>query len=137
MSESTSAELPAELEEMIERHMGRLREANRWSSAAAARAATTGEFVAAGARREAAEAGGELLGGPASGASSAQADPLVVRDVAGQSDRLHAELRGEADAVLQRMDALLLAELPAAQRAAVIDARHWWTGYVDRLARLD
>ncbi|MEU6748904.1 hypothetical protein ABZ914_22015 [Spirillospora sp. NPDC046719] len=137
MSESTSAELPAELEEMIERHMERLREANRWSSAAAARAVSTGEFVTAGARPEAAEAGGGLLGGPPSGASSTQADPRVVREVAGESDELHAELRREADAVLQRMDALLRTDLPAAQRAAVIDARRWWTGYVDRLARLD
>ncbi|MGI5326674.1 hypothetical protein [Actinomadura nitritigenes] len=137
MSESTSAELPAELEEMIERHMERLREANRWSSAAAARAVDTGEFVAAGARREAAEAGGEPPGGPASGPSGTQADPSVVREVAGRSDRLHADLRREADEVLGRMDALLLTDLPAAHRAAVIDARHWWTGYVERLAKLD
>ncbi|MWA00804.1 hypothetical protein F8568_010515 [Actinomadura sp. LD22] len=125
MSESTSAELPAELEEMIERHMERLREANRWSSAAAARAVSTGEFAIAGAGR----------GAPAP--SSERPDPRVVREVAGESDRLHAELRSEADEVLERMDALLLTDLPAEHRAAVVDARHWWTGYVGRLAKLD
>ncbi|KAB2373311.1 hypothetical protein [Actinomadura montaniterrae] len=127
MSESTSAELPAELEEMIERHMERLREANRWSSAAAARAVSTGEFAAAGAGR----------GAPAPGPPSERPDPRVVREVAGQSDRLHAELRREAAEVLERMDALLRTDLPAGHRAAVIDARHWWTGYVDKLAKLD
>ncbi|HEU5027557.1 MAG TPA: hypothetical protein VFV01_21740 [Spirillospora sp.] len=127
MSESTSAELPAELEEMIERHMVRLREANRWSSAAAARAVNTGDFAAAGAGR----------GAPAPAPSSERPDPRVVREVAGQSDRLHAELRGEAAEVLERMDALLLTDLPDEQRAAVVDARHWWTGYVDKLAKLD
>ncbi|GAA2149929.1 hypothetical protein [Actinomadura napierensis] len=140
MSESVSAELPADLEEMIDRHMERLREANRWSSAAAARVA--GDGILAAILDPGAVAGNAArlpdgAGAPRPAGAAPEWDADVAREAIRRSNELHAELRREAEGLLARMDALLLTDLSAEHRAAVFDARHWWIGYVDDLAKLD
>ncbi|MFB4299355.1 hypothetical protein [Actinomadura sp. NTSP31] len=138
MSESVSAELPADLEEMIDRHMERLRAANRWSAAAAARVTGDGILAAILSPGVVPGAGARLPDeAPRPSGAAPEWDADVAREAIRRSNELHAELRREAVEVLARMDALLLTDLSAEHRAAVFDARHWWTGHVDELAKLD
>jgi molybdopterin converting factor small subunit len=146
VSESESApdgEMIGDLIASLEKHLTRLSEAVRWHDTAIGRAPSPNQLVNAGwaygkGLTELEISGQALTMDPAFlSATIRAATGEAQRDLLRQAGDVVADVRREAEELLERLDAVLLADLPDEGRATLYDTRDWWRGYVESLHKMD
>ncbi|GAA2429397.1 hypothetical protein GCM10010191_48470 [Actinomadura vinacea] len=145
MSESENAPEDAmarDLAEAMKQHLARLGEIVRWQDTAIGRAPSPNLLVKAG------WANGKGLTELEISEPAMAMDPAFLaatirtatgqarRDLLRQAQEMVADLRREAEELLDRLDAIPKVGFTGDARATLLDTRDWWRGYVESLHKL-